>query len=64
MNKNVELYNACVGLLQASRLVRPIDEDYAKSLLDKVEEYKNQIVPVDDKTEKEINDYADRIREK
>ena len=64
MNRNVELYNACVGLLQVSKLVKYVDEDFAKLMLDKAEELKNKIVPVDEETEKEINDYADRIRGK
>lgn len=64
MNRNVELYNACVGLLQVSKLVKYVDEDFAKLMLDKAEELKNKIVTVDEETEKEINDYADRIRGK
>jgi hypothetical protein len=64
MNRNVELYNACIALLQVSKLVRPVDLLFANELLNKAEEYKNQIVPVDDETEKEIKEYADRIRGK
>jgi hypothetical protein len=64
MNRNAELYNACIGLLQVSNLVKYVDEEFAKLMLDKADELKNKIVPVDEETEKEIKGYADRIRGK
>ena len=63
MNRNAELYNTCILLLQVSRLVKSFDEKFANEILNKVQEYKDQIVPIDYDTEMEIKDYADRIRE-
>ena len=60
--KNTELYNASIALVQCARLVRPIDKDYAQELLDKAEEYKNQIV-IDEKIGKEVIDFGERIKE-
>ena len=60
--KNTLLYNAALALVNAARIVKPVDSDYAQELLDKAEYFKNSIV-IDEEQEKEIIDYAEKIRE-
>ena len=61
MNKNVLLWNACMALLNAARIVKPIDPVYTRQLLDKAEQFKNEIV-VDEKLEKEVRGFEQRIK--
>jgi len=61
MTKNTLLYNASMSLVECARFVRPVDSDYAKTLLDKAEEFSKQIV-IDDKIEKEVDEFEQKIR--
>lgn len=61
MTKNKLLYNATMALIQCARFVKPIDSDYAQTLLDKAQEYKDQI-EVDAEVEKEVDEFEKRIR--
>ena len=62
MTKNNLLYNAAAALIECARFVRPIDEDFVQSMLDKAKEYTDQII-VDEKLEQEVNQFEERIRE-
>ena len=59
--KNNELFNAAQSLVISAGFVKLIDENFCKVLLDKAEEYKNQIV-IDEKLEKEIDIYVEKIK--
>lgn len=59
--KNSLLYNASIALINAARFVKPVDREYSKVLLDKAEEFKNQIV-IDEGLEAEVIDFEERIR--
>lgn len=61
MKKNTLLYNASLALVHCARYVRPVDIDYAQELLDKAQEYSNEIV-IDEELEKEVDDFEQRIR--
>ena len=50
-----------MALIQCARFVKPIDSDYAQTLLDKAQEYKDQI-EVDAEVEKEVDEFEKRIR--
>ncbi len=50
-----------MALIQAAKFVRPIDKDYSQELLDKAEEFKNQIV-IDEKLEAEVIEFEEKIR--
>jgi hypothetical protein len=63
MNKNKLLYNAAMSLVQSASFIRPIDRNLSKLLLAKAQEYKDQIVAVDEKVEKEIDEFEKGIRE-
>jgi len=60
--KNTKLYNASMALVQAANFVKEVDNEFAQSLLDKAEEYKNQIV-IDEELEAEVVDFEKRIKE-
>lgn len=59
--KNKLLYNATVALIECAKFIRPLDSDYAQSLLDKAQEFKDQI-KIDDEVEREVNEFEKRIR--
>lgn len=61
MKKNTLLYNAAVALVHCARYVRPVDVDYAQELLDKAQEYSNEII-IDKEIEKEVDEFEQRIR--
>ena len=60
--KNTKLYNASMALVHAANFVKEVDNEFAQSLLDKAEEYKNQIV-IDEELEAEVVDFEKRIKE-
>ena len=62
MNKNNLLYNAAAALVECAKFIRPVDKDFAVKMLDKAQEYSNQIV-IDEKLEKEVKQFEERIRE-
>jgi len=62
MTRNKLLYNAAMSLVQAARFVKPVDSDFTKILLDKAEEYKNQII-IDEELEAEVIEFERRIKE-
>lgn len=59
--KNKLLFNASMALVECAKFVKAIDNEYAIELLDKAEEYKNQIV-IDDKFNKEVEEFAKEIK--
>lgn len=61
MTKNKKLYNATMALIHCARFVKPVDADYAQTLLDKAQEFKDQI-EVDAEVEKEVDEFENRIR--
>jgi len=61
MNRNHNLYNASYALVQAASFVKHIDPEYATTLLDKAQEYKDKIV-VDEEIEKEVKGFEEEIR--
>ena len=63
MNQNTLLYNASRALVETAKFVKPLDPEYAIELLNKAEEYKNQIV-VDEELEKEVNYFEQEIRKR
>jgi hypothetical protein len=62
MNRNNLLYNAAAALVECAKFIRPVDKDFAVKMLDKAQEYSNQIV-IDEKLEKEVKQFEERIRE-
>jgi hypothetical protein len=60
MKRNNLLYNAAVACIAASKIVRPIDQEFAIILLDKAEEYKNKVV-IDEEIEKEVLEFEKEI---
>jgi len=64
MNRNRLLYNASIALVECAKFVKHIDSDFAKLLLDKAQEYKNQIIAIDKKVEDEINRFEKRIEKR
>jgi hypothetical protein len=62
MIRNTLLYNASLALVEAAKFVKPIDSEYAIELLDKAEEFKNQI-EIDEELEKEVKNFEERIKE-
>ena len=61
MNKNNLLYNAAVALTECAKFVRPVDMDFVQVMLDKAQEYTNQII-VDEELEKEVDEFEREIR--
>jgi len=61
MRKNNLLYNAAIALTDCAKFIRPVDENFAKIMLDKAQEFADQI-KVDDKLEQEVNEFEERIR--
>jgi len=59
--RNALLYNASMSLVNAAKFVKPVDKEYSKVLLNKAEEFKNQIV-IDNELEAEVIDFEKRIR--
>ena len=62
MTKNNLLYNAAAALIECAKFIRPIDENFVQTMLDKAKEYTDQIV-IDEKLEQEVNQFEERIRE-
>lgn len=62
MQRNSLLYNAANALITCAKYVKPIDNDYAQVLLDKAQEYTNQIL-IDNDLEKEVDEFEGKIRE-
>lgn len=50
-----------MALIHCARFVKPLDTDFAQTLLDKAQEYKDQIV-IDQEVENEIEQFEERIR--
>jgi hypothetical protein len=61
MTKNQLLYNAAAVLVDAAKFIRPVDKDFVQTMLDKAQEYTDQIV-VDDELEKEVDEFEQQIR--
>jgi hypothetical protein len=61
MTKNKLLYNAAIALVQCARFVNPVDADFAKIMLDKAQELKDQI-KIDQEVEKQVDEFENRIR--
>lgn len=61
MTKNQILYQSACALVIAAGYIKHLDNEYAQELLDKAEEFKNQIT-VDPELEKEIESYEQKIR--
>ena len=61
MNKNKLLYNAAAALTECVKFIRPVDENFVQVMLDKAQEFANQI-KVDEQLEKEVNEFEERIR--
>jgi mannose/cellobiose epimerase-like protein (N-acyl-D-glucosamine 2-epimerase family) len=59
--KNKLLYNASMALVQCSSFVKPLDPDYAKELLDKAQEFMDQIV-IDEDVDKEVDEFEKQIK--
>ena len=59
--RNKLLFNASMALVECAKFVRAIDSDYAIELLDKAQEYKDQIV-IDEKFNKEVEEFAEEIK--
>jgi hypothetical protein len=62
MKKNTLLYNAAMALTDCARFVRPVDKDFVKVMLDKAQEFANQI-EIDEQLEQEVDQFEERIRE-
>lgn len=62
MNKNNLLYNAAAVLVESVKFIRPVDKEFVQVMLDKAQEYANQII-VDEKLEQEVNEFEEKIRE-
>ena len=62
MNRNNLLYNAAGALIECAKFVRPVDEDFVQTMLDKAEEFVSQIT-IDEELEQEVNQFEERIRE-
>lgn len=62
MNKNNLLYNAAAALTECAKFVRPVDKDFVQVMLDKAQEFADQIV-INEELEKEVNKFEERIRE-
>lgn len=52
-----------MALVETAKFVKPLDPEYAIELLNKAEEYKNQIV-IDEELEKEVKDFEQEIRKR
>jgi len=61
-SKNKLFYNASMVLVQTAVFVKEVDEKFAKKILDKAQEYADQIT-VDDEIEKEVNEFEQKIKE-
>lgn len=61
MSRNVRLYNSSIALVEASKVVKGVDIEFANVLLDKAQEYKDKIV-IDEKVEKEVKNFEEEIR--
>jgi hypothetical protein len=61
MNKNVTLFNAALALTNAAQIIKSLDQEYAMKLLDKAEEYKDQ-VQVDPELDLEVENYEKEIK--
>ena len=62
MKRNLLLYNASMALVQCAKFIKPVDVEYTQQLLDKAEEFKNQIV-IDEKLDAEVTEFEKRIKE-
>jgi hypothetical protein len=62
MDKNIFLYNGAKALIEASKFVTHIDQEYAIEMLNKAEEFKNMIV-IDEKENEKIGEYKKLIEE-
>ncbi len=62
MDKNVNLYRAAWMLIEASKLLRPYENDMADDLIDKASYLTGQI-EVNEEEIQEINDYERRLKE-
>ncbi len=62
MNKNKQLYNASMVLVQAATFVKSVEPKYAQELLSKAQEYSDRIV-IDEDVEKEVNEFEQKIKE-
>lgn len=61
--KNHKLYMSAVGLLNLARVIKTFDEEFSQVLLNKAQDYKNQII-LDENLEKEVDDYVKKIEER
>ncbi len=61
MNKNNLLYNAAAALVECAKFIRPVDIDFMNTMLDKAQEFSDQIV-FDEKLEQEVNEFEERIK--
>lgn len=62
MKKNNLLYNAAAALIECAKFIRPVDMDFMNMMLDKAQEYTDQIV-IDKKLEQEVEQFEERIKE-
>lgn len=60
MMKNNKLYNAAMALVECSKFVKEVDEDFFNLMLDKAEEMMLKI-DIDEDLEKEIDSFKERI---
>jgi uncharacterized protein YqgV (UPF0045/DUF77 family) len=61
MTKNNLLFNAAAALTECAKFIRPVDKEFVKIMLDKAQEFINQI-KIDEKLEKEVNQFEEKIR--
>lgn len=61
MTRNNLLFNAAAALTECAKFIRPVDKEFVKIMLDKAQEFIDQI-KVDEKLEKEVNQFEERIR--
>jgi len=59
--KNNLLFNAAAALIDCAMIVKPIDNDFAKELLDKAESYSKLII-IDENVEKEVDEFEKQIK--
>jgi hypothetical protein len=61
MTQNELLYNAAMALVACAKFIRPVDDDFVQTMLDKADEYTSKIV-IDEGIEKEVDELEREIR--